>query len=204
MSIELILRSTAESGLLVPARLTEIFVGSTPRGHAHGSELRLAIDLSLDDAACATLILDHIGQGRRVRSSAHGPSASLLSWAFHTVAAGAGAELVEADGERRVEPSPGSFRAAAVIYLTKHEAGVRAARQGRVEAGGAAFLDWLAEEEHLALGDDAEELGAALPMDDAVGLYEMLLESDAVDDVFVSERELAGLLSRYRARFAPR
>ncbi len=204
MSIELILRSTAESGLLVPARLTEAFDGKTPRGRAHGSELRLAVDLSLDDAACATLVLDHVGQGRRVRSSAHGPSAALLSWAFHTVASATGAELFDAESDRRIEPSPGALREAAVVYLTKHEGGVKAVRQGRVGAGGAEFLDWLAEEEHVALGDEAEELGAALPMDDPVGLYEMLLESDAVDDVFVSERELAGLLSRYRARFAPR
>jgi hypothetical protein len=204
MSIELTLRSTPESGLLVPARLTESFGISIPRGRAQGSELRLAIDLSLDDAACATLVLDHVGQGRRVRSSAHGPGEPLLAWAFHAVAATTGAELFDGDGEQRIEPSPGTFRDAALIYLTRHEAGVEAARQGRVDAGGVGFLDWLAEEEHVALGGDARELAAALPMDDAVALYEMLLESDEVDDVFVSERELAGLLSRYRARFGHR
>lgn len=201
MSLELILRSTDASGLLVPPRLTESLSSSIPRGRAQGSELRLAIDLSLDDPACAGLVLDHVGQGRRVRASAHGPSAALLGWAFHSVAATTGAQLFDADGDRRIEPAPVSLREAARSYVAGHEAGVRASREGRVEPGGGGFLEWLAGEEHVALGDDVEELAAALPMDDAVALYEILLESDAVDDVFVSERELALLLSRYRARF---
>jgi hypothetical protein len=70
---------------------------------------------------------------------------------------------------------------------------------GGGEGDGRAFLAWLAREEHVALADGADELGETLPLDDAEALYERLLESDAVDDVFVSERELARLLARFRA-----
>ena len=91
-------------------------------------------------------------------------------------------------------------REAAVAYLAAYEADVEATRRKQGDDDGEGFLAWLVREEHIALAEGAGALGAELPMQDARALYEMLLESDEVDDVFVSERELSSLLGRYNAR----
>ncbi|MBX3214146.1 MAG: hypothetical protein KF850_19080 [Labilithrix sp.] len=215
MSTQLTLQETNASGGLLPAtfaqvlsRLANVHAATpTPRGVMYGQELRLALGLSPNDPACAAFLLDFAGQGRRVKGAAHGPSAALLTWAFHALARSLRCTLLDANVGREIEASPEARRAAAVAYLTAYEADVLASRTRRADAeDGAAFLAWLAREEHVALtADDAEAveaLGAALPMRDAPALYELLLESDAVEDVFISERELASLLTRFEARTA--
>jgi hypothetical protein len=75
------------------------------------------------------------------------------------------------------------------------------AELGTKPPDGREFIDWLAREEHIALASTDDAFGKELPLDDATALYEILLDSDAIDDVFVSERELTMLLARYRARY---
>lgn len=213
MATELILERTHASGPLLPARLAQGLAQIAkvspvaPRGALHGQELRLAFALSPDDAACPAFMLDIVGQGRRVTSSARGPSAALLVWAFHALAASVDCALLDASTGEAIQVTPDEHRDAALAYLTRHEADVRATRRARADVEpGVEFLAWLAREEHIALaaaGDEAAALGCALPMDDASRAYELLLESDAVEDVFVSERELGWLLGRFRARMAP-
>lgn len=195
MTTDLILEQT--SVRLLPALLTTAFAKPSPgapRGAMHGQELWLALTLSLDDAACAAFMLDFVGQGRRVKASARGPSTALLVWAFHALAASLGCALLENDA--RVTPTPDVHRDTAIAYLTAYEADVRATRRARDEDP-RGFLSWLAHEEHIVL---AGEPPSDLPMDDPAALYELLLECDAIEDVFVSERELTSLLGRYRAR----
>ena len=205
---DLTLHQTNASGPLVPSRFTQAFallakLGTTPRATMHGQELRLTVALSPDDDACAAFLLDFAGQGLRVRGTARGPGADLLSWAFHTLAASLRCTLSDAELGGEVEAAPEEHRPRALSYLTQYEAEVRAHRQKRdVDDDGVAFVDWLAREELVALAADAAAIGAGLPMDDAPALYERLLESEGVDDVFISERELGWLLSRFRARRA--
>ena len=207
---DLTLHQTNASGPLVPSRFTQAFallakLGTTPRGAMHGQELRLGVALSPDDDACAAFLLDFAGQGLRVRGTARGPSADLLSWAFHTLAASLRCTLTDAERGAEIEAAPEEHRARALSYLTRYEADVRARRQKRSdEDDGVAFVDWLAREEQIALATDAAAIGPALPMDDAPALYERLLESEGVDEVFISERELGWLLSRFRAGRAAR
>lgn len=215
MSTQLTLQQTNASGSLLPAtfaqalsRLANVHASTpTPRGVMYGQELRLALGLSSTDPACAAFLLDFAGQGRRVTGSAHGPSAALLTWAFHVLARSLRCTLLDATVGQEIASTPEAHRAAAVDYLTAYEADVQASRTRRADdEDGAVFLAWLAWEEHIVLtADDAgavQALGAALPMGDAPALYELLLESEAVEDVFVSERELASLLTRFAARTA--
>ena len=204
---ELVLHQTSASGPLLPARFTELFallakLGTTPSATMRGQELRLAVGLSLEDDACAGFLLDFLGQGRRVRGTAHGPSAELLEWAFHTLASSLRCGLTDETG-REIAIAPEERRARALAYLSGYEAEVRASRKkgGGDDDDGAALLDWLAREEAIALSGPARTLvDEGLRTDDVPALYEQLLESDVVDDVFVSERELGWLLARFRAR----
>lgn len=208
MSIELTLHQTNASGPLLPSRITAAFAqlervpgrAYAPKGAMRGQELRLALTLSLSDEACPAFMLDIGGQGKRARGRAHGPSAVLLAWALHALAGWLKCRLYDVAVGRDLAPDPEAHRAAAVAYLSVCESEVRADRGGGGESRGAAFLAWLVREEHVALAGDASALGAALPMEDAPALYELLLESDAVEDVFVSETELTALLARFRAR----
>ena len=89
-------RLDSDTRMLLPARVLQVFARvSAPRVTMRGQELRLARALSLDDAACAGFVLDFVGQGARVVASAHGPSASLLGWALHTIAASTKSSLEE-------------------------------------------------------------------------------------------------------------
>jgi hypothetical protein len=208
MTARLTLEKSGASGPLLPATLTRALVKQTaPRATLKGQVLRVASALTLDDDACAAFMLDFPAQGDRVRASANGPSAELLVWAFHVLAETLDCTLLEGEqGEAdAVDADPDVHREAAMAYLARHEADVLAARR-TPEAGTSpqAFLAWLAREEHIALaaeeGPDVDALASALPMKDAGALYEMLLESEIVDDVFVSERELVTALERFLAR----
>ncbi len=208
MTAHMTLEKSGASGPLLPATLTRALVKQTaPRATLRGQVLRIASALTLDDDACAAFMLDFPAQGDRVRGGANGPSAALFVWAFHVLAETLDCTLLDGaspDGGV-VEAAPGEHRAAAMAYLTRHEAEVLEARRApEIGIAPRAFLAWLAREEHIALaspeGADVDALAGSLPMKDAGALYEMLLESDVVDDVFVSERELVTALERFLAR----
>lgn len=225
-TVELALKQNYASGPLLPTRLgTTLGVlektsfGQGPRGTMRGQDLRLALELSLDDDACATFSLDFARQGAVVTGTAHGPSAPLLRWALHVLAAALKCTLHDAELDEDVTPDADALRADALAYLTAYEADVKATRKQHVlrrraeRAGestessseGADLLAWLAREEHLALSDSAEDVRALaeqLPLEDPAALYEMLIDTDAVDDVFVSEKELKALVARFKARTA--
>ncbi|MDF2694364.1 MAG: hypothetical protein K0S65_2747 [Labilithrix sp.] len=218
MSVDLILNQTNASGPLVPSTLTgalgllaKLAGAHAPKATMRGQELRIAAELPLSDAACTAFLLDFVGQGRLVHGVAHGPSAAALVWAFHALARAVKCTLRDNELEHDVAPDPDAHRDAAASYLAEYEAGVRQHRRPRhlhaeeEEPGGeaAALLAWLAREEHIALASESAPVAALaqeLPLDDPSALYEMLLDSDAVDDVFVSERELTSLIARFRAR----
>jgi hypothetical protein len=113
------------------------------------------------------------------------------------------AEVMKADlsvDGATVAATPESDRASAFAYLEAYEADVLATRRAGHELDATGFVAWLAREEHVAVAAGARAF-ADLPMDDPSQLYEILLESDAIEDLFVSERELTRLLTRFRARF---
>ena len=106
--------------------------------------------------------------------------------------------------------TPEAHRDAAIAYLEEYEAVVRASRKERRTPDADAFVAWLVKEECVLLasppggGSGDDRTFADLPLEDAPRLYELLLDSEAVDDVFVSERELTRLLARFLARFRHR
>lgn len=186
------LHRTPRSGDLLPARFTQVLGGlRVPRAVVRGQELRVAATLDVEDAAAASFRLDFAAQGARVSGEARGPSRVLLVWAFHAIAEATKARLVVDDAD--VSPEPAAHREAALAYLADYEAEVASS-----PLGGAAFVDWLAREGQIELAGPAKDVA----LDDASALYEALLEDDAVADVFLSERELASMLERFRAREA--
>jgi hypothetical protein len=193
---------TFSQALAVLARVSGALGPRGPRATMRGQEIRLAVDLPLDDGACTGFLLDFAGQGARVRGTAHGPSAPALVWAFHTLAQTCKCRLSDTDSRLDIDIAPDAHRAAATTYLQAHDAEVLGDRRKGAgqEPDGQAFVAWLAREEHIALASPAGDVGQDLPLDDASAVYERLFDSDAVEDVFVSERELATLLARYRAR----
>ncbi|WP_146654421.1 hypothetical protein [Labilithrix luteola] len=226
-SVELALKQNYASGPLLPTRfgttlgvLEKTSFGQGPRGTMRGQDLRLALTLSLDDDACVAFALDFARQGAVVTGTAHGPSAPLLRWALHALATALKCTLHDAELGEDVTPDADAHRAGAIAYLTAYESDVKASRKQHLlrrrseRAGdgaetsteGAELLAWLAKEEHIALSDSADDLRALadqLPLEDPAGLYEMLIDTDAVDDVFVSEKELKSLVARFRARTTP-
>lgn len=186
---------TSASGDLLPARLAPLLAKwSAPRAKLRGQELRLARRLSLDDDACAGFVLDFAGQGARIESHARGASAPLLAWAMRELGTATKAELVDDDAPELVDDDAPE-RDAALAYLADYESHVEAMRDSGGERDGAAFIRWLAREELIVARPDAFE---DLPLDDATRAYERLLDDDAVEDIFLSERELARLLARFR------
>lgn len=192
--------ATFSQTLAVFAKVSGALGERGPKATMRGQDLRLAVDLLLDDAACSGFLLDFAGQGARVHGTAHGPSSDALVWAFHTLAQALKCRLTDTDSGADIDIAPDAHRAAATAYLRAYDAEVLSDRRKRSgqDPDGREFVAWLAREEHIAIA--SSDLGQDLPLDDASALYEMLLESDAVDDVFVSERELITLLARYRAR----
>ena len=186
-----------------------------PRLAMRGRHLWVASDLSVDDGACAAFALTFEGQGSRLRGTARGPSIAVLRWTFHTLAVALKCTLHDESASEPITPAPDVYRSAAVTYLEGYERDIVDARARRAhgidaEDGdarlGQELLEWLAREEQIALASGANlaSLGASLPLNDASALYELLLESDDVEDVFVSETEFSALLDRFRSRITPR
>lgn len=202
---ELLLLQTPDSGPLVPSRFVAALavrdrLGETPRATMVGQELRGAVVLPLEHAASAAFLLDFVGQGLRVKGSARGPSADLLTWGFHALAAALHCGLRDVEHGDRV-PEPAAHRAAALAYLAAYEAEVCAYRPpANDDDEGGVFLAWLEREDQLALAMAAADVGRGLPMEDGRAMYEQILEHEGVEDVFLSERELAQWLARFRAR----
>jgi hypothetical protein len=218
----LLLLATSASGPLIPATLAQALarvaaesgaLGAppAPRGAMRGQVLRLAKTLLTDDEAAAGFMLEFIGQGRLVSGSAIGPSGDLLAWGMHALAARVPCTLRDEEDDATLDPDPGAHLDAAMAYLVAYEAEVRedralpSIRRPSADANaGARFVRWLAREEHLALASQEDEavdaLGGSLALADASAVYEALLDSEAIDEVFVSETELTTLLARFRAR----
>jgi hypothetical protein len=217
-SVDLTIHRSKASGPLMPTtvatwleRRGKTTHGRVPQAAIAGRHLRVALDLRVEDDACAAFAVSFEGQAGRLRGTARGPSTALLEWAFHALAALLGATLDDSRSARPVTPSPETYLPKAVAYLEEYELAVAEAREALKKnepsdaTSGARFFAWLADEEQIAVaeGTSAETIAAlatTLPMEDASALYEMLLESDFVDDVFVSETELEALLTRFRAR----
>ena len=232
MTVDLALVSTKLSGSLTPTRLGTVLgsasVSAPFQAGMRGHYLRFGHALSLDDEASAAIATSFEQQGARVRGSAHGPSSALLVWGFHAIAAEVGCELFDTSTDRPVKPQPAAHEARAAQYLETYErdvGGDRAKGAARAAASdeddddsapqapsqdsapkstrGAEFLAWLVREEHLALLGDAAGLAAFLPLENAETAYEQILESEDVDDIFVSESEFRALLKQWLARKRP-
>jgi len=204
------LHRTHTSGDLVPHRFVQV-LGTlamipgtlpSPRATMHGQELRCGVGLSLTDDACAAFLLDFPAQGARASGDARGPAGALLAWGLHAVGLALKCRLVDVNDEDEEEDErpadPEIYREAAMAYLAVYEADVSATRKAHDQSV-ERFLTWLERDEQIELVSPTV-LPEGLSLADGPALYEALLESDAVADVFVSERELASFLGRFRAR----
>lgn len=195
MATSFLIEQSSKSGRLLPALFAEVLAKlPKPRGTMHGQELRLALDLALDDPACAGWVLDFAGQGARVEASVTGPSAAALALALAFIVKRLGCELVVDGDETSSEDG--------VAYLETYEADVQDGRGNPDDIDGDAFVAWLVREESIALQRDQDF--STLPLDDAPAVYETLLDAESVDDIFISERELARMLAKFRARLERR
>jgi hypothetical protein len=136
----------------------------------------------------------------------------MLYWCLHALAARLGCELYDPQEGESQAPNHEPFLAAATALVTEHENGVFA-DEPYVEPGSAGasnetnegdkllvgFLESLVAAEQLLLAGAADELKYLAPQLKAPAeLYEALLDSPLVDDVFVSESEFVRSLSEYR------
>lgn len=192
MATSFLVEQSTKSGRLLPALFTEVLakLPAPVRGTMHGQELRLALELDLADAACAGWVLDFAGQGARVEGSVNGPSAAALALALEFIAKQLDCKLVVDGDEVSSEDGVG--------YLETYEADVFDGRDNPDDIDGDAFVAWLVREEGIALQRDQDF--STLPLDDAATVYETLLDAESVDDIFVSERELARMLGKFTAR----
>lgn len=191
MATSFLIEQSTKSGRLLPALFAEVLAKLPEvRGTMKGQELRLALELELDDEACAGWILDFAGQGARVEGSVTGPSAAALALALEFIAKQLDCKLA-IDGDE-ISSADG------VAYLETYEADVFDLRDNPDDLDGDAFVAWLVREEGIALQRDQDF--STLPLDDPPAVYETLLDAESVDDIFVSERELARMLAKFRAR----
>lgn len=201
----LTLRRTEKSGPLVPATFQQALglmakLTQTPQGGMRGQELRLKLKLTLDDDASFGTVLDFAGQGARVTTSTHGRSEALVRWAMHSLGPTLKADLVE--DEEAKSATPEVHRGEAIAYLEDYEQEIRTSRKEMREPKSEDLIAWLAREEYVLLAaTDTAMSFADLPLNDVPELYEQLLDHASIDDVFVSERELSRLLTRFKARF---
>ncbi|MFO0676208.1 MAG: hypothetical protein U0169_06720 [Polyangiaceae bacterium] len=216
MTTELTMLSSKASGALMPSRLGPVLEsisrGSPIRLAMRGPVLRLYSRLTYTDDAAVSVLLAFDNHGARMTASAHGPSSALVAWAFHAIADALHCEVDDGTTKGPRPPSPERYEDRARSYLNAYEEDVARDRREvpKPEAAEApaedptaatkGFLTWLAKEERIALVGDAADLVASLPMGDVEAAYEMLLEHDDVDDVFMSESEFRGLYSRWTAR----
>lgn len=173
-----------------------------------GDALLCRLDLAEGDPDTAALRISFTS--RRVQGETRRGAAALLYWCFHRLAAQLSGDLVDPqeDERRAVSPSPERFFEEACRVVREHEREVMA---GRPYAGGGGeppaegtrtVADFLAELVRsgklvLATRDVSAFLGLRHLDGEPEDLYEELLESEAVEELFLSGREFEAQLKAF-------
>lgn len=170
-----------------------------------GDTLLCRIDLAEGDPALAALRVSITP--RRIQGETKGGAAALLYWCFHGLAAQMSCDLVDPqeDAGKPVSPSPARFFEEASRVVREHEQEIVAERPhaGEPAAGAsrtvAAFLAELVRTGALVLASrDVSAFEGLRHLDgDPEDLYEELLDSEAVEELFLSGREFEAQLKAF-------
>ncbi len=219
MSTDLVLKRTVGGVSLnrtnVARALAEI---STPDGlkcglATDGSSVLIGVSLPTADPRSSGFQVSFTNGGRKLVGSTRGGGGPLLFWCFHALAARLGSELFDPQTGAQLTPNDEPFLAAATAQVTANESDILANEpyvgpddETAANVADAAsqlligFLESLVAEEQLSLTASARELGHLAPqLNDPGELYETLLESPLVDEVFLSESQFVRSLAKYRS-----
>ncbi|RYZ06766.1 MAG: hypothetical protein EOO73_14540 [Myxococcales bacterium] len=224
MSTDLILQRTATGPGIdresVSQALAAISAAEGLRCQLAEDQLSILIGLSLPpgDARSAGVAVSYAADGSELVARTHSGSGALLYWCLHALAAKLGCGLFDPQTGGRPQPNSQGFFAEAKAQVMSLEKDIAAEslnsdEEGDTEADVAAdaasaaaqllvgFLRSLVDAEQLALTADARELSHLAPqLKDPSALYEALLDSPLVEDIFLSESELVRALAKYRRR----
>jgi hypothetical protein len=217
MSTDLVLRPMPGGPTLTKARIAGALLAiSTETGLRFllaptATAIHVRARLRDDDELGASVSVHFASNGSKVTGTTRGAGGALLSYCFGAIAIELGCELfdpqegatIRAGGDERLLD-------AAKQVVADHEESVLADRsydggegagEGDARDGEVArFLAQLAADEKVLLSpgksDELEELEALA--DDPEQLYERLLDSPAVEEVFLGEREFLGAFRRFR------
>ncbi len=218
MSTDLVLKRTATGVSInrtnVARALAEI---STPDGlkcglAADGSGILIGIALPVTDPRSSGFQVSFTTGGRKLVASTRSGGGPLLHWCLHALAARLGSELFDPQTGDVLTPNSEPFLAAAKALVTANESDVLASEPyvGPDDEGSSnpaneaslvllGFLESLVAAEQLSLTTSVNELEPlAAQLGDPSELYETLLDSPLVDEVFVSESQFVRLLAEYR------
>lgn len=219
MSTDLVLKRAATGVSInrtnVARALAEI---STPDGlkcglAADGLAIHIGVSLPATDSRRAGFTVSFTRGGRELVASARSGNGPLLCWCIHMLAAQLGCALFDPQAGELVTPNGQPFLAQAQSLLAEYESDLLAqepyAGPPDADAAGEAnevsqlligFLESLVAAEQLSLTTAASELVHLVPqLKEPSDLYEALLDSPQVDDVFLSESEFVRALAKYRA-----
>jgi hypothetical protein len=223
MSTDLRLRRRADGAPLTPKNVelafAEISRASELRVALAANVVRFRIALDEDDPEVAAIRIAFSRSGDALSGSASGRGAPLLYWSFHRLAAQLGCELEDPQADDAggvVTPDADRYFAEARALIAGHEEDVMQGREEEDEVEGdeeeeddddgeedqiRAFVgDLVRTGKVLLVSDEAAEYAVwSGMMEDPEALYEAIIESDAVDEVFLSESEFTDLLRKFHA-----
>jgi hypothetical protein len=217
MSTDLVLRRT-ETGVSlnrtnVARALGEICTDGLKCGLSDDKlSIRIGVSLAVTDPRCSGIEVSFTSGGRKLTGTTRRGGGPLLYWCLHALAARLGCELFDPQEGKLVAPNSEQFLAAAKAQVTANESDLLA-DEPYVEPPDTAassegtdgsqlligFLDSLIAAEQLSLTGAVTDLGQlASQLDEPSELYETLLDSPLVDEVFVSESQFVHSLAAYR------
>lgn len=160
--------------------------------------------LGPDDPDCARLLIAFADDGARLAGLSNNQAAALLDWSFRRLARDLACALDDPrDGE---EDSDQAIEAAALDLLRQHEDASRLDRDYRGDgvepAATTDFIDWLVASGKLVLaGDRNQELDALEALIDRPELlYQVLMDSVLVEELFLDPDELRDAIAEYSVR----
>lgn len=217
MSVDLILKRAPGGVSIDPESIARALATiSRPDGlkcalGAEGLTIRVGALLPATNAGSAHISVSFKARGQGLTASSGGGGGPLLYWCLHALAAQLPCNLFDPQAGKTLTPHAEPFLARAKALVAASEEQVLAERAYvedlQANASSSAtdavdalvgFLDGLVSEEKLALNGPAGELahlGAHLSAPSE--LYEALLDSPLVEDVFLSESQFARSLARY-------
>jgi hypothetical protein len=175
--------------------------------------IRFGMQMPVTDARCVAVEVSFSRGGKSLTASSHGGRWPMLEWCLHALAAQLGAQLFDPQDGNVIPPDSQARLAKAKALLEAHEAEARADEphdgpEEPLDADDAssllvAFLESLVASEQLSLAAAPNDFGhLASQLNEPSALYEALLDSPLVDEVFASESQFVRALAEYRTRRA--